>query len=112
MQTPLIHDGLLYACSDGGILSCYDARTGENHYRERLGSGRTGFSGSAVYADGKLYLTGESGEISVVKVGATFELLATNEMGETCMSTPAISEGTLFFRTREHVVAIRAEKER
>ncbi|NRA94998.1 MAG: PQQ-binding-like beta-propeller repeat protein [Planctomycetes bacterium] len=112
MQTPLVHDGLLYACSDGGILSCYDARTGENHYRERLGSGRTGFSGSAVYADGKLYLTGESGEISVVKVGATFELLATNEMGETCMSTPAISEGTLFFRTREHVVAIRAEKER
>lgn len=108
MQTPLVHDGLLYACSDGGILSCYDAKTGEKHYRERLGAGRTGFSGSVVYADGKLYLSGESGEISVVKAGSTFELLGTNEMGETCMSTPAISEGALYFRTRGHVVAIGA----
>jgi hypothetical protein len=27
-------------------------------------------------------------------------------MGEVCMATPAISEGTIFFRTQGHVVAV------
>lgn len=107
MQTPLIHGGLLYACSDGGSLACYDALTGERHYRERLGAGRTGFSGSAVFSGGHLYFSGESGEISVVKAGKTFELVATNDMGETCMATPAVSDGVMFIRTRRHLVALK-----
>ena len=37
------------------------------------------------------------------------EVLARNSLGETCMASPAISRGTLYFRTRGHVVAI-AEK--
>ena len=106
-QTPIVYGGLLYACSDGGVLGCYDPETGREIYRERLGGGRTGFSGSAVAADGKLYISGESGEVFVLKAGAEFEVLAVNDMAETCMATPAISEGTLFFRTRHHVVAIR-----
>jgi hypothetical protein len=32
--------------------------------------------------------------------------LALNQMGESCMATPAISKGTLYFRTRSHLVAI------
>jgi outer membrane protein assembly factor BamB len=55
---------------------------------------------------GKLYYSSEDGDIYVIKAGAKFELLARNEMGEICMATPAISEGTLFFRTQGHVVAI------
>ena len=107
MQTPLIYGDELYCCMDNGILSCYDAKSGEMHYRERLGSGGGGgFSASAVAADGKVYITSEQGEIYVIKAGTTFEVLAINEMGETCMATPAISQGTLFFRTRNHVVAI------
>ncbi len=106
MQTPLVYGYELYACSDGGILSCFDAGTGDSVYRERLGTGRTGFSGSAVAADGKLYFTGESGTVHVVRAGLDFALLAENDLGEVCMSTPAISTGVLFFRTRGHVVAI------
>ena len=106
MQTPLVIDGLVYACSDGGILGCYDARTGEEVYRERVGSGGTGFSGSPVAADGKLYLSGESGEVHVVQLGREFKLLAVNDLGETCMATPAAAGPVLFFRTRHHVVAI------
>ncbi len=107
MQTPLVHGDLLYCCSDGGMLRCYEARTGKPVYRERLGTGRTGFSGSAVAADGKLYFTGESGQVFVLKAGPAFKVLAVNEMGETCMATPAVSGGTLFFRTRHAIVAIR-----
>jgi outer membrane protein assembly factor BamB len=106
MPTSLVYGDLLYILRDNGILSCRDARTGELHYRERVGGGSMAFSASLVAADGKVYLTGESGEILVVKAGEAFELLATNEMDETCMATPAIAEGTIFFRTRSHLLAV------
>jgi len=42
-----------------------------------------------------------------VKAGRTYELVATNRMGEALMATPAISDGTLFVRGQQHVFAIR-----
>ncbi len=56
--------------------------------------------------DGKIYFTSEEGDIHVIKAGPEFEKLAENAMGEICMATPAISSGTLFFRTKGHLVAI------
>ncbi len=106
MQTPLILGDLLYSCSDRGILKVYDARTGRKHYEQRLGGGTTGFSSSPVAAGGKLYFASEEGEVYVVKAGPTFELLATNTLGEITMATPAADDGVLYYRTRGHVVAI------
>jgi outer membrane protein assembly factor BamB len=106
MQTPLVYDDLLYCCSDAGILSCYHARTGEEIYKQRLGSGGSGFTASAVAGDDLLYFTSEEGEIYVIQAGRDFEVLAVNDMEETCMATPAISEGVLYFRTRGHLVAV------
>lgn len=108
MQTPLVYDGLLYCCGDSGMLSCYRAETGDLLYRERVGAGQTGFTASIVAADGKIYITSEEGDIHVVRAGETFEIIASNEMGETCMASPAISEGVLYFRTRGHMVAVGA----
>ncbi|TDJ67485.1 MAG: pyrrolo-quinoline quinone [Planctomycetota bacterium] len=110
MQTPLVYDGILYCCNDGGILGCYDIASGEELYRERLGDGNTGFSASAVAADGKLYFSAEDGGIHVVQAGPEFVVLAVNDLGETNMATPAISEGRLYFRTRGHIVAVGAEE--
>lgn len=106
MQTPLVVGDHLYCCNDAGVLTCYDARTGFVHYSERLGGGGSGFTASGVAADGKLYFTSESGQVYVVRAGPKFQLLATNDLGETCLATPAISAGTLYFRTRHQVVAV------
>lgn len=106
MQTPMVYGDYLYSCQINGILSCYEARTGKVIYQERLGTGRTGFTASPVAADGKIYFTSEEGEVYVVKAGPEFKVLATNPMGEVCMATPAISEGTLFFRTQDNLVAV------
>jgi outer membrane protein assembly factor BamB len=111
MQTPLVYGDHLYVCRDNGALSCYEAKTGKRLYQERLGTGRTGFTASAVAADGKLYYASEEGEIYVIQAGPEFKVLATNPMGEVCMATPAISEGTLFFRTQGHLIAV-AEPQR
>ena len=106
MQTPLVYGTELYLCHDSGRLTCVDASTGEQHYRERLGGGTTGFTSSGVAADGKLYFASEAGEVYVVRAGTSHEVLSVNDMGEECMASPAISVGTLFYRTRTRLVAI------
>jgi outer membrane protein assembly factor BamB len=106
MQTPLVYGDYLYVCRDNGVLSVYDARTGERKYQQRLADGKTGFTASAVAANDKIYFTSEEGSVYVIKAGPVFELLAENTLGETAMATPAISEGVLFFRTRGHLVAV------
>jgi len=106
MATPLIYDSRLYSCHVDGILSCFDAATGKQLYKERLGSGGDGFTASPVASKGKIYFASEQGAIYVVKPGDQFNVLATNQLAEVCMASPAISEGKLFFRTQGHIVAI------
>jgi outer membrane protein assembly factor BamB len=110
MQTPLVLGDYLYCCRDNGLLSCFEARTGKQMYRTRLDG--NGFTGSAVAAappageGGRLYFTSEDGQVHVIKAGPTFELLATNELGEACLATPAVSGDTVFFRTKGHLIAV------
>jgi outer membrane protein assembly factor BamB len=106
MQTPIVYGDLLYCCRDNGVLSCFEAKTGKEVYQKRLGSGRSGFTASPVAADGWLYFTGEEGDVYVVKAGPQFEVAATNRLGELCMATPAISDGVLYFRTQNNVIAV------
>lgn len=108
MPTPIVYGEHLYVLRDNGAFFCYDAKTGKQRYRRRLGRGSTGFSASPVAADGKLYVTSEVGDVYVVGAGPEFELLAENSLDEVAMATPAISEGVLYFRTRGHLVAIAA----
>jgi outer membrane protein assembly factor BamB len=106
MQTPVVYGDYLYVCRDHGLVGCYEAKTGKRLYNERLGTGRSGFTASAVAGDGKLYFTSEDGDIYVVQAGPQFKLLSTNSMEEVCMATPAISNGVMFWRTQGHLVAI------
>ena len=106
MQTPLVYRGVAYFCNDNGALTAYDAVSGEELYRERLGEGTSGFTASGVAGDGKVYFTSEEGDIHVLRAGRSFEVLAVNAMSEICMSTPAISRGALLFRTRGHVACV------
>ena len=110
MQTPIVVGDLLFCCNDAGILSCYDARTGQLHYQERLARTADGYTASIVASGDRLYCTSEQGKVIVVRAAPTFEVIATNDLGETCMATPAISDGVLFFRTRSQLVAVGAKQ--
>ena len=107
MQTPLLLGGRLYLCNDGGIASCLDAATGEEKWLERLGNGSTGFTASPVTAGGRIYWTAENGRVVVVRAADKFERLADNDLGEPAMASPAIADGTLYFRTRHQIIAIK-----
>ena len=110
METPLIFGGYLYSCQTDGVLSCFKAATGEQVYKERLGTGGDGFTASPVASKDQIYFASEHGSVFVVRPGPEFTVLATNRMGEVCMATPAISEDTLFFRTQGHVIAVGTRK--
>lgn len=103
--TPLVYGDYLYVPRWNGVLACHVAETGSLVYEERLGTGAA-ISASPVASGGKIYVPTEDGDVYVVRAGGEFTVLATNSMDETVLATPAISGGTVYFRTRSHVVAI------
>jgi outer membrane protein assembly factor BamB len=107
MQTPILVENFLYGCNDAGVLTCFDAKTGAIQFSERLTSSGQGFTASPVSDGRHLYFPSEMGNTFVVKAEPKFSLVATNSLGETCMSSPAISDARLFFRTRSHLVCLR-----
>jgi outer membrane protein assembly factor BamB len=106
MPTPLIYGGLLYVLGNNGVFDAYRLRSGEDVYRQRLPVVGSGYSASPVAADGKLYLSGEDGEILVIAAGPEFKLLATNTMGEPLMATPALAAGVMYVRAQGTLFAI------
>jgi outer membrane protein assembly factor BamB len=102
--TPVFYDGLLYIVSSGGVLTAYNAETGERAYQERLAPGS--YYASGVGADGKLYFASEDGDVTVVKAGPTYERLAQNSMGAPVFATPAISQNMIIIRTQHYLVAV------
>ena len=106
MQTPIIVGDYLFTCKDNGVVACYTAKTGEKHFEERLVAGRSGFTASPVADSVKIHFTAEEGKVYTIRAAPKFELLATSDLGEPCMATPAISAGELFFRARHHLICV------
>ena len=86
----------LYSVSDRGVLTCYDAKTGKEHYSERI-PGQ--YSASPIYADGKLYLTSEEGTGLLIQAGKEFKQLYRTEMGEKTFASFVPGDGALYVRT-------------
>jgi outer membrane protein assembly factor BamB len=104
--SPVLHDGRLYLLTDNGMLSCLNAKTGEAYYRQQRLPKPYNFKSSPVGANGKLYLSTEEGDVVVVRMGESYEVLATNTLpDEMFIATPAIAGGTLYLRGRETLYA-------
>jgi outer membrane protein assembly factor BamB len=105
VPTPVTDGTFLYVINDRGIMWCLDLKTGKEIYgRQRLRPGT--YSGSPVLADGKIYVTNEDGLTSVVKAGSSFQILAENDFDDYTLSSPAISDGQIFIRTRKFLYCI------
>jgi outer membrane protein assembly factor BamB len=106
--TPLVHQGILYICTDNGILSAYDSKTGTRLYQTRVSNEAAAFSASPIAAGDRIYLASEEGDVFVVQAGREFKLLATNRMGEITMATPAAAGNLLVVRTQSQLIGIRS----
>jgi len=105
ISSPIVYRDQLYTLNNNGILTAYDANTGERIYRARVGGGGA-FSASPVAADGKLFLASEDGEVFIVQAGRQYVELGKRPMNEVTMASPAISNGLLIVRTLNHVWGI------
>lgn len=105
MSTPVVVGDYIYLGNTNGVLRCFNAKNGDKIYEERLDSGAYVVS-SLVAANDKIYCAAEDGTVYVIAAGPEFKVLAKNALGEVCLATPAISEGTLYFRTAHSLMAI------
>lgn len=104
MPSPLVYAGKVYTADGDGIIACADARTGKLLYKERT---KGAYSASPIGADGKIYCLNETGVCTVLDASAeTLEVLATNDLGEETLGTPAIANGLIFIRTNKSLYAI------
>jgi len=110
LASALVYRGQCVMVKDGGIVTAYDAKTGQEVYQERAAAAGKYYA-SPVAANGKIYFTSLDGAITVLKAGTEKpEVLATNpKLGERTAATPAIADNTLFVRTEKHLYAF-AEK--
>ena len=104
-----VYRGIVYIVRYNGVLSAFDAKTGEVRYQQRLAEGKSAFTSSPVASDGKIYLASEEGHVYVIRAWPSFEVIAENDMGVVVLATPAISEGVMIYRTQGHVIAVAGE---
>jgi outer membrane protein assembly factor BamB len=99
----IINNGLLYMLDDGGIVSCLDAKTGDEIWRERV---QGNYSASPLLADGRLYIFSEEGKCTALAAGREFKKLGESMMPIGVMSTPAIAGKAIYLRTRTDLYRI------
>ena len=105
--SPVLHDNKLYVLTDNGMLSAFNATTGEPHFAQVRLPKPYNFKASPVGANGKLYLATEDGDVVVLKLGEKFEVIATNTLtDQVFIATPVIAGGDLFLRGKDQLFCI------
>ena len=104
MASPLVYLGKVYAVNGNGFVSCGKAATGEPLFNERI---KEPYSASPIGGDGKVYCVNEAGTTTVLDATAdTFEVVATNPLGEEVLATPAIADKCLVIRTNKTLFCV------
>ena len=100
LPSPLIYEDVLYMVNDGGIVTSFDAATGEVLDQGRLQGAVDSYYASPVAADGKIYFLSELGLQAVVEPGGALEVVTVNDFDDLSYATPAIADGRIYLRTR------------
>jgi len=89
----------LYFVQDDGIARCWDAATGKERWKHRIGGK---YRASPVFSGGNLFVTDMAGKTVVFKADPRrFELVAENQLGTEGFASPAVSDGRLYLRVAD-----------
>jgi len=106
-QSMLAHDGHLYGVDDTGIAYCWDAKTGREIWKARVGGP---VSASLTLAGGNLYYSDERGTTYVFKATPEkFTPIARNTLGDESFATPTIADNQIFLRHADSSSGVRKE---
>ncbi|MEM7384493.1 MAG: PQQ-binding-like beta-propeller repeat protein [Verrucomicrobiota bacterium] len=105
--TPLVYKDLYFLLLDRGMMSIYDAKTGEQYLdRKRFPKGAS-FTVAPWAYNGKVFCLAENGKTYVLEASKEFKLTGTvNDLDDLCMSCPAISDGRLVLRTQTRLYCL------
>ena len=100
---PILHDGLLYLCSDSGIATCLEANTGKEVWKARIGGN---YSSALLRHKDRIYALSEEGKCTVFATGRSYRMLSENKLPDGFMASPAVSGNAMFLRTKTHLYRI------
>ena len=103
ISTVAIHDGIVYASDLSGFLYALDAKTGQHHWTHDM---LAAVWGSPFVADGRVYLGDEDGDVEVLKIGKTKQVLGAYNMGVSVYTTPVAKDGVLYVLARNRLFAL------
>jgi outer membrane protein assembly factor BamB len=107
LPTPVAYEGAIYALTETGILSRFDAKTGELTYKTRIDPAASAFTTSPWAYNGRLFCLSEEGQTFVIAAGEKFQLLHVNELDEMAQASPALVGERLLIRTESKLYSIR-----
>jgi len=104
IPSPVILGDLLFTVTDkGGIARCLNARTGENIWTERLGGNHWA---SPLLANGNIYFSSKTGDVTVITAGRKFHRLASNTLNACFIASPAVLGNSLILRSTTHLYCL------
>jgi len=96
--SPVVQNGKIFTLSDNGVLTCGDASTGKRQWQLRM---KGEFSATPLAAGHLLYCVNEKGLVQVVDISkAEGEIINEHDFAEQILSTPSLSNGSIYFRSR------------
>lgn len=102
VPSPLVEGDHLLIVSDSGVAHCFNARSGEIEWEERMREHHA----SLTSAGGVVYFVNDAGILRAVRPGRTYENLAESALGEKVFASPALSEGQIFIRTDKALICL------
>ena len=109
--SPVLYDNKLYVVTDSGMVTAFNATSGEPFYAQTRLPKAYNLKSSPVGANGKLYLATEDGDVVVLKMGEKFEVIATNHLTDQIfIAAPVIAAGELYLRGQNTLFCIAEKK--
>jgi outer membrane protein assembly factor BamB len=109
--SPVLYDNKLYVVTDNGMLSAFNATTGEPFYALTRLPKAYNLKASPVGANGKLYVATEDGDVVVLKMGEKFEVIGVNTLeDQVFIATPVIAGGEIYLRGQNTLFCISETK--
>ncbi len=101
--TPAISNGLVFVPDSGRKLHCVDAENGKPYWTHEL---KRDTWGSALVADGKVYVGSRGGDFWVLEASKKKRVLASAQFNDPISSTPVAANGVLYVSTMKRLYAI------
>jgi len=103
IPSPVCNGELLWLVDTGGVVTCYDAKSGQKAWEKDLGAS---FQASPTIVGNTLYLLSDGGSLLALEAGRQYAPSGRIELGEQCLASPAFCRDRLYVRTKHHLVCL------